>query len=186
MQGAGARHERLVPLHGDDVGLLVDDGQPADTGALREALLQPRVEAWSGVRFGSREPFDGLYLWLPTTCLSGFGLLTRQRTEAARALADPSSPTGTPALVEGRSFAYHTFRSVDSAAGTYEFGVYAHGPDAAALAERMAGQIRIWDRSHRHGPAPRIAIYPASTPDEQLPGGRIIYKRHTKVTISWP
>jgi protein-L-isoaspartate(D-aspartate) O-methyltransferase len=185
MQGAGARQERLVPLHGDDVGLQIDDGQPADAEALGAALLQPRAEAWSGVRFGGSEPFDGLYLWL-AACLPGFGLLTRQRTDAARALADPSSPNGTPTLVDGGSFAYHTFRAIDPAADIYEFGAYAHGQDAARLAEQMAGQIRVWDREHRHGPAAQIAVYPAGTPDEQLLGGRVIDKRHTRVTISWP
>jgi protein-L-isoaspartate(D-aspartate) O-methyltransferase len=185
MQGAGARRERLVPLHGDDVGLQVDDSQPADAGALAAALLQPRAEAWSGVRFGGSEPFDGLYLWL-ASCLPGFGLLARQRTDAARALADPSSPNETPTLVDGASFAYHTFRAVDPATDSYEFGAYAHGPDATMLAEQMAEQIRVWDREHRHGPAAQIAVYPAGTPDEQLPAGRVIDKRHTRVTISWP
>jgi protein-L-isoaspartate(D-aspartate) O-methyltransferase len=185
IQGAGARRERLVRLHGDDVGLRVDDSQPVDADGLREALLQPWAEAWSGVRFGGAEPFDGLYLWLATT-LPGFGLLTRQRTEAARALADPSSPLGTPTLVEGRSFAYHTFRQVDSAADTYEFGAYAHGPDAARLAGHMTERIRVWDREHRRGPGAQITACPADTPDEQLPPGRVIDKRHTRITISWP
>jgi protein-L-isoaspartate(D-aspartate) O-methyltransferase len=49
----------------------------------------------------------------------------------------------------------------------------------------MAEQVRVWDRDHRGGPGPRIAAYPAGTPDEQLPDGRVIDKRHIRLTISW-
>ena len=49
MQGAGAHSERLVPLHGEEVGLRIDGGQQqVDVNVLRDALLSPRVEAWSG------------------------------------------------------------------------------------------------------------------------------------------
>ncbi|HET9894941.1 MAG TPA: methyltransferase, FxLD system [Streptosporangiaceae bacterium] len=184
MQGAGTRNERLVLLHDEDVGLRIDDGQAVDAQGLRESLLRPRAEAWPGVRFGGMEPFDGLYLWL-ATWLDGFGLLTRKKTDTARQLADPSSPIGTPTLIDGPSFAYHTFRQLDAGADSYEFGVYAHGPDAARLADQMATLILDWDRGHRTATA-QIAAYPAGTPDDQLPGGHVIDKRHTRITISWP
>jgi protein-L-isoaspartate(D-aspartate) O-methyltransferase len=186
VRGAGQWRERLVLLHGQDVGLRVDeDRQPVDAEGLRESLLGPRAEAWSGVRFGAMEPFDGLYLWL-ATCLPGFALLTRQRTQVARGLVDPSSPRGTPALLDGRSFAYHTFRQVDPETGTYEFGAYAHGPAAAVLAGQMCEHIRTWDRDQRHGPGPQVVVCPAGTPDADLPPGRVIEKRHARVTITWP
>ena len=136
--------------------------------------------------FGGIEPFDGLFLWLAAR-LPGFCQLTRARTAAARSLADPSSPAGTPALIERRSFAYHTFREASSGAGTFEFGACGHGPDGDALAGQICEQIRAWDRGHRHGPAAQIAVYPAGTPDEDLPpAGLVLDKRHTRVTISWP
>jgi len=184
MQGTGGRRECVIALHGDDVALRIDDDHGIDAEALREALPGPREQAWTGVRFGGSEPFDGLFLWL-ATCLPGFALLTRQRSDSARELANPSSPAGTPALIEGGSFAYHTFRQVDAAASAYEFGAYAHGPDAARLATQMAGQIQVWDREHRRDDA-RIAVYPAGTPDGQLPPGRVLDRRHARITISWP
>jgi protein-L-isoaspartate(D-aspartate) O-methyltransferase len=183
VQGAGAHQETLVLLHGEDVGIRFDESQAVDAGGLRDALLQPRVEAWTGVRFGGMEPFDGLFLWL-ATCMPDFCLLSRQPTDTARRLADPASPIGTPTHVDGNSFAYLTYRKTDQ--DTYEFGAYAHGPDAEKLAEQMSEQIRVWDRDHRHGSAAQITVYPAGTPDEQLPGGRVLRKRHTKVTLSWP
>jgi protein-L-isoaspartate(D-aspartate) O-methyltransferase len=79
------------------------------------------------------EPFDGLFLWL-ATCLPGFCLLSRARTEAARELVDPASPIATPTLLGKGSFAYVTFREIDPQASMYEFGAYGHGPEADQLA----------------------------------------------------
>lgn len=185
VQGAGARPERLVPLYGEEVGLRFDDDLAVDADALKSALRQPRVQVWSGVRFGGMEPFDGLFLWL-ATCLSDFCLLSRARTDAARELVDPASPIATPTLLGKSSFTYLAFREVDPQTSTFEFGAYAHGPEAEQLAEELTEQIRAWDREHRHGPAARICVYPADTPVDDLPQGRVIEKRHTKVTISWP
>ena len=50
----------------------------------------------------------------------------------------------------------------------------------------MVEQVRVWDRERRGGPGPSIAVYPAGTPDDQLPGGRVIDKAHCRVSISWP
>lgn len=185
VQGAGAHAERLVTLHGEDVGLRFDDDQRVDVEALRTALRQPRVEKWSGVLFGGMEPFDGLFLWLATS-LDRFCLLSRARTDAARELVDPASPIATPTLLSDSGFAYVAFREADPQEQTYEFGVYGHGPDAVSLADALVEQIRVWDREHRHGPAARISIYPASVPAAEQPAARLIPKRHTTVTISWP
>ncbi|MGH3621613.1 MAG: methyltransferase, FxLD system, partial [Sciscionella sp.] len=74
MQGAGANAERLILLHGDEVGLRVDGDQQVDADALRDALAAARVEHSSGVEVGGFEPFDDLDLWL-ATALDDFGLL---------------------------------------------------------------------------------------------------------------
>jgi protein-L-isoaspartate(D-aspartate) O-methyltransferase len=185
MQGAGAHQERLILLHGDEVGLRVDDSRPVEAGLLREALSQPRVQAWSEVTVGNREPFDDQDLWL-STALPEFCLLTARQEAIERGLVCPSWRLGTPAVVDNSSFAYRTLRPVDPEKTRYEFGVYAHGPDAGKLADQFAAQIRTWHRDHRPGPGPRFEVYPASTPDARLPGGLVIDKRHTRVTIFWP
>jgi len=185
VQGAGAHAERLVTLHGDDVGLRFDDDQKIDIEALRAALRQPRTEVWSGVTFGAMEPFDGLFLWLATS-VDRFCLLSRARTDAARALVDPASPIATPTLLGDDGFAYVAFREVDPQAGMFEFGVYAHGPAAAGLADTLVEQIRVWDRDHRHGRPARISVFPASATVAAESDARLIPKRHTTVTISWP
>lgn len=186
VRGSGAHAERLMTLHGADVGLRFDEeDQPTDVEALRTALRQPRVEAWSGIRFGATEPFDGLFLWL-ATILDRFGLLSRSRSDAARRLVDPASPIATPTLLDNDGFAYLTFGQVDPDTKTYEFGAFAHGPDADNLAAALVEQIRVWDQRHRHGPDARITVYPGPIPPGEQPDTRLLRKRHTTVAISWP
>ncbi|MEV7970541.1 methyltransferase, FxLD system [Sphaerisporangium sp. NPDC088356] len=182
MQGAGAHAERLLLLRGKEIGLRFDDAWPVDADLLKGALDTTRVEAWSGVTVGRMEPFDTLQLWL-ATALEGFCLITVDGT-LDTGLVAPVNRIASPAVVDAGSFAYLALRPVDEA--TVEFGAHAFGPDAAALAEALAQQIRVWDHDHRGGPGPRIAAYPADTPDEQLPDGFVITKRHVRVIISWP
>lgn len=183
MRGAGAHDERHVPLLDDAVALRVDGPADVDASALAAALHGPRVERWTGVRFGPTESWDGLHLWLATR-VSDLALLTHDRSEQARHLVNPATPFGTPTAVSTDSFAYHTYRLVDG--DLAEHGVYAHGPDADHLADHVTDLIRVWDRDHRHGQPPRIRAYPPGTQVEAGPGARVIPKRHTTITISWP
>jgi protein-L-isoaspartate(D-aspartate) O-methyltransferase len=128
------------------------------------------------------EPFDSLYLWL-ATALDGFCLLSVDPT-LDTGLASPQNSRACPAVVEGGSFAYLAVRHLDE--NLSEFGAHGYGQQGAALAAALADQIRVWDRDHRSGPGPRIAVYPAGTSDERLPSGRVIDKRHARVTVSWP
>ncbi|MGH8906602.1 MAG: methyltransferase, FxLD system [Egibacteraceae bacterium] len=181
MQGVGAHTERLVALDGDEVGLRVDEALPVDADRLREALFAPRVERWTGVVFA--QP-DELEFWLGTAT-PVLGLLTAKDGPIDRGLVAPSAIRGVPTVVSGGSFAYRTKRPIPDT-NEFELGVYAHGPEAEAVAEEYAELIRTWDLDYRGGPGARIAVYPAATPDGDLPEGRVIDKRHTRVVISWP
>jgi protein-L-isoaspartate(D-aspartate) O-methyltransferase len=91
-----------------------------------------------------------------------------------------------PVIYDEDSFGYLALRAVDPEKTRYEFGAYAHGPSAEKIAEEYVTQIRAWD-ARRAGPGPRFGVYPGGTPDDELPeGARVIDKRHTRVTISWP
>lgn len=182
MRGAGEHRERVLWLRGKKAGLRFDDGWPADPGLLDGVLGAPRVDAWSGVTAGRQEPFDTLQLWLATV-LDGFCLLTVDR-DLDSGLLLPVNRIASPAVAEGASFAYLASRTLDEA--TVEFGAGAFGPGASTLAQAMAEQVRVWDRAYRDGPAPVIAAYPAGAPDERLPDGLVIDKRHVRVTVSWP
>ena len=186
MQGVGAYAEGLVSLGGDEVGLRVDDMQPVNADRLREALFAPRVERWSGVELGGVEPIDNLDLWLATV-VDDFGLLTAKKDAIDSGLVAKSARVGAKTIIAGETFAYRApARPVDLDRTGFELGVYAHGLEAEALAKEYVELIRTWDRDHRHGPGARIEVYPATTPDAELPLGRIIDKKHTRVVISWP
>ncbi|MPZ64708.1 MAG: methyltransferase, FxLD system [Pseudonocardiaceae bacterium] len=185
MQGVGANRERLVLLHGEEVGLRVDGVQPVDAERLSDALFQPRVERWSGVEIGGMEPLDDLDLWLGAA-VPNFCLLTAKDAAIERGVAPRGSRSGLPTSVAGGSFSYRVSRPVSPDKSRYEFGVCAHGPDAGSLADQIVDLIRTWDRDHRRGPGPRIEAHPAATPDAQLPEGRVIDKKYTRVVISWP
>ncbi|UWM47701.1 methyltransferase, FxLD system [Streptomyces carpaticus] len=183
MQGVGECRERLVLLHGEDAGLRVDDGQPADAEALGTALTGPKSEAWSGVTVGRGARFDGLHLWLALN-LPHFAVLAAQRSAVDLGLVAHAWNLGVPAAFQGGSFAYLTYRQVSGEPNTYEFGAYGHGPAGAELAGQVVRLIQSWDGTHLDA---RIEVHPAGTPDSELPGGALVLdKRHTRVTISWP
>ncbi|MGQ0773729.1 MAG: methyltransferase, FxLD system [Pseudonocardiales bacterium] len=186
MQGAGAHTELLVSLNGDEVGLRIDGKQPVDVDRLREALFAPRVERWSGVELGGVEPIDNLDLWLATV-VDDFGLLTATKDAIDSGLVAKSTRVGAKTIMAGSTFAYRaSARPVDLDRTRFELGVYAHGPEAEALAKEYVELIQTWDRDHRAGPGARIEVYPARTPDAELPLGRVVDKKHTRVVIFWP
>ncbi|MGH3828965.1 MAG: methyltransferase, FxLD system, partial [Pseudonocardiaceae bacterium] len=186
MQGIGEHCGQAISLHGDEVGLWLDEGRQVDTAALVEMLSTPRAQAWSGVLVRAGEPLSDQDLWLATT-LPDFCLIAASQYAVDCGLVAPGWPMGTPAILDGGSLAYRATRqSVNSDETASEFGAYAHGPDAARLAEGLAEQIRIWDRNHRDGPGPCLTVHPADTPDADLPDGVVLDKRHTRIVISWP
>lgn len=179
MRGIGAYAERLVRV-GQDVGLRLDeDTGPADPARFDGLLDTDRAEAWTGVTLEYREPFDTLQLWLATS-MPG---LCRFVGRGDGLVDEGNRWFGLAAVVED-SLAYLVARPARQ--GVAEFGAHAFGPRAAGAAEAMAEQIRVWDRDQRGGPGPTFAVFGRDTPDESLPAGAVIDKRHTRVVISWP
>ncbi|MGW5434623.1 methyltransferase, FxLD system [Streptomyces sp. NPDC004059] len=187
MQGTGENRMRVDLIHdveGEEIGLRLDGHPEPDTKALAEALTMPRCEEWSGVTLAGDESNEHLDLWL-ATALDNLPLLAARPAARERGLVASSSPLGIPTLVEGGSFAYRTVRRTDDP-GRFELGAYGHGPEGHKVAERLVEEIRTWDREHR-GDRAHIDVYPAGTPDDQLPrGARVIDRPHSRITISWP
>jgi protein-L-isoaspartate(D-aspartate) O-methyltransferase len=188
MQGAGAFRRAYVPLLPHDrVGLWQDEDDDTDTdtdtGELAGVLSQPRAEAWSGVTIGHLVSFSDLDLWLATT-MPGSCLMTARQQAIDDGTIALSWPHGTPALADGPNLAYRAKpRPLDGPEHLHEFGVVAHGPNAAAVARTMAEHISAWDNAGR--PSPHLTALPAGTPDEDLPAGYVLNKRHTRLVISW-
>jgi len=184
VRGAGAHQGRLLVMRGGEVTVRFDDEFPVDPGLLEGVLDMPRVEVWSGATIGRFELWATAQMWLATV-LPGFCRVVVDRTLTTGVISPPGRQSAALAVVSGGSLAYVTTRSAAEETDV-EFGVHAFGPDATELAEEVAEQLRVWGREHRGGPGPQFRVYPVGTPDDQLPKGRVIDKKHTRVTISWP
>ncbi|TCO50563.1 protein-L-isoaspartate(D-aspartate) O-methyltransferase [Kribbella antiqua] len=171
MQGAGANYERLIPIAGDDVGVIFDEDQEAEAHPYDGVLEQSRLRVWSGVVMNREEPLSDLALWLAST-LPGYCVLTG-------AEATPSG--GAAAVATCDSLAYVTARP-GRRKSFVELGVHGHGPDAGHLVERLVDQLRIWDAHHRYGPGPE---FQAHLVGEEAPAGFRIARRHSCFTVSW-
>jgi len=184
MQGAGAHDGHLLPLRGGKVSLGFDDGNLDDPQKLDGVLATTPTAAWSGVTVRHRESFADLLLWMMTT-LPGFCTLIVDAADSDPGIAvEPGGRWFPFATVDGDSFAYLSARPAGEAIA--ELGAHGYGPHAEQAAKAVAEQIRAWDRDHRNGPGPTYTIWPIDTPDDALPAGAVIDKRHTRVSISWP
>ncbi|GAA2052340.1 hypothetical protein GCM10009839_69650 [Catenulispora yoronensis] len=183
MQGAGAHDSTELKLR-DGVTLVFDEQPPADAETLAGVLdFEPLVvDSGAGLRLG--EPWATMQMWLATT-VPGFCriMVDRMANEASdRPLG--GGYTGM-AAVDGTNLAYAATRDLGDRELALE--VHAYGPDPAALANQVAAQLAIWDRDHRGGPGPQYLIYPAATPEAELPAADLaVAKRHARVLISWP
>jgi protein-L-isoaspartate(D-aspartate) O-methyltransferase len=185
-QGEGGHDEHVVLVEAD-VGLRFDD-EPTelDVAGLRAAMVGERVERWSGLTVGAAEQIDDLTLWLVTQ-LPAMGMLTARQSAVDRGLVGRPARRGVPALIQGGSFAYRGATRATSEGDRFEFGVYGHGEHGSTLAEDYIALMRQWDQQHRHGPGAVIELYPASTPDAQLPtAGVVLDKPNSRVVIVWP
>ncbi|MEU6760357.1 methyltransferase, FxLD system [Streptomyces sp. NPDC046685] len=180
MQGEGEHAERLLLIRGKEIGLRFDDGWPADPDALNGVFDTDRVEKWTGVTVAPREPIKGMQMWL-AAALDGFCLMSVD-TDLDTGLVAPQNRRANITLLDGDSLAYLAIRRTADGA---EFGVHGYGPNADRVATSLVEELQKWDRDHRQD-EPVIYVYPASTPEADLPAGRVITKRHRRLVISWP
>ncbi|BBA99053.1 putative O-methyltransferase [Actinacidiphila reveromycinica] len=184
MQGSDQHDETQVLVNGTpEIALRFDDGAPADPHLLDNAVRTPRVEQWTGVTVALGEPFSGLQMHLAID-LPGFCVMSVD-PQLDTGIVSPRHKGFSAAAVDGGTFAYVTTRRTPDDERA-EFGVHALGPDASTFANTVAGSVRAWDREHRGGSDPLIRVHPAGTPDEAVPGDRVIEKRHSRISLSWP
>jgi len=184
-QGAAEHDAWSVEVDKGNVLLQADEPPDVDGEALAGVLTTNRAEAWSGVTAVRDELILSQDLSLITS--ANFCWLTSSQDAVDRGLVRPLGQLYAPALASDGSLAYRaTVRAVDDEHALFEFGAHGHGPQGAELAQRLAEQIRVWDRDHRHGPGPVLTVHPADTPSGDLPDGSVINKSHTTVVLSYP
>ncbi|WP_432008816.1 methyltransferase, FxLD system [Streptomyces bacillaris] len=152
-QGIADDARRFVKLTDDGSVTLVTNGdQAVDAEALAGTLTQTRTEVWTGVNFRGPESAEWMELWLTCAMPNGLSRMpaTREAIDRGVVTAPYASSTAT---FEGGTLTYLTRRTATEkapdGATLYEFGVIGHGPDAVSLADRVAEQIRVWDRDFR-------------------------------------
>ncbi|WP_371783274.1 methyltransferase, FxLD system [Streptosporangium subroseum] len=185
MQGTGAHGGTSISLLDDPkVGLWLDEGETLDAAALSGVLDLPRAQVWTGVTVAAGERFSDQDLWLAAT-LPGFFLITASQQALDDGVVALPWQYGTPAFVDGPNLAYRTKpRPVDDDGASFEFGVFAHGPQAEQTERSLADQIATWNQAGR--PVPRLSVHPAGTSDADLPDGYVLNKRHSRLVTSWP
>ncbi|MGW5102661.1 methyltransferase, FxLD system [Streptomyces sp. NPDC004100] len=184
MQGSTAHREELLLVNGTpEIGLKFDDGLPADPHRLDNAVTFPRHELWTGVVIGLSELIDTLQMAMAIS-LPGFCTMAVDE-DLDTGLVAPVNKRFALAAVEDDTFAYLvTRRTKDNK--HIEYGVHALGPNAKQFADKIGDVLRDWEANRRGGPNPVIRVYPAHTPDDQIPADRVIDKVHSRVSLSWP
>ncbi|GHE98147.1 methyltransferase, FxLD system [Streptomyces griseoluteus] len=184
MQGSTGHREELLLVNGTpEIGLKFDDGLPADPHRLDNAVTFPRHELWTGVVIGLSELIDTLQMAM---AISLPGFCTMAVDEGLdTGLVAPVNKRFSLAAVEEDTFAYLVTRRTEDNK-RIEYGVHALGPHAKQLADKLADMLRDWEANRRGGPSPVIRVYPAGTPDDQIPSDRVIDKVYSRISLSWP
>ncbi|WP_312874250.1 methyltransferase, FxLD system [Actinomadura litoris] len=188
MRGDGGRSLRYVDV-AEGVHLRLDEDTLAAPDALArtvgDLLSQPREVAWAGVSLPPRTMLSNLDLWLATRFAGEAGefmVLTAQEEAVESGIVAPSWRFGAPAaLVEG-TFSYRS--ALKWTDRRFDLGATAHGPAAAAAAERIVEHMRAW--LNAASPIPALEVLPARTPDGDLPDGTVLDKRHSRIVLSFP
>ncbi|MGW7067096.1 methyltransferase, FxLD system [Streptomyces sp. NPDC054855] len=184
MQGATGHNEQLLLVNGTpEIALRFDDGPPAEPSKLDNTVTTPRHELWTSVTIGVRELLDTLQMHLAIS-LPGFCTMSVDE-DMDTGLVAPVNKRYALAAVEDDTFAYLVTRRTEDDKHV-EYGVHALGPNAEQLAAKIADLLGDWEAHRRGGPTPSIRVYPAGTPDDQIPADRVIDKVHSRIALSWP
>ncbi|WP_143688560.1 methyltransferase, FxLD system [Streptomyces barkulensis] len=183
MQGDSAYAPRTVRLAGQDVRLVVDEGQPAEAEALTEAFTGPRHEEWTGVELGGSERIlPRLEVWL-AGATAPYGRLRATQAATDRGLVGWVLSRGMPAVWNRHSLAYLALRRVaQTTPERYELGVIAHGPGREHLAAHLTDAVRRFDREARNAGDPVVRAYHRH--DHEVPAGVTVDKPSVRLTIT--
>lgn len=175
MRGLGSQEDQTVELsEGRIMTFHVEQGVEAD-GA-RGALDGRGATVWTPVQLKVNDDATQLSLWL-ACAFAGYGRMSAPFGD--HGLQRLLLRWANPAVVEGEDFAYLVCRRTG---GGNEIGVRGHGPNSAALAVRVADEVRVWDAESRDGVSLQITAYRKGTGPETEPRFTVP-KRHTRLAI---
>ncbi|MER5479626.1 methyltransferase, FxLD system [Streptomyces sp. NPDC002734] len=183
-RGSAARTAPAVRLADGAVVLRWEDGTPAGTTGLEEALRGPRHEVTTGLVVPGGFSFETLQIYAATT-LAGFCRLT-----SARGSDLVPRQQDAAAIVADGSLAYLTWRKIadgpEPADRLTEFFVHAYGPSGPQLAERFAACVRTWYAEVCPEGYPSMTVHPLDVTDERLPPGVVLDKPSCRLVLDWP
>lgn len=183
MQGATAHEMRYVDI-AEGVHLRLDEGQIVDPTVAGALLSQPRKQAWAGVSLPPRTILGDLDIWLAVHLAreaDQFVVLTAQQEAIDAGVVIPAWRFGTPAALTAGTFSYRS--QLRWTGDTFDLGACAHGPDAAAAAQRMVAHMQAWTDAGT--PSPVLHVVPSATPDGDLPDGMVLDKRHSRIVLTF-
>lgn len=174
----------LTPEH--DVTLQVNKDQTVVAAQHTGVLNTPGTTVWTGVIFPPMVPYEWIDLWLALRLPNSIMRMHTATEAIDRGQVSPMFPWGAMATVEGPNLAYLTLRPSEPANGKkrYEIGVIGHGPDAGALADRIAAEAAIWNTGFRDRTV-RFEL-PAEPADASPDDGRFVIDRaHHPISVIW-
>ncbi|MFF5973421.1 methyltransferase, FxLD system [Streptomyces sp. NPDC012769] len=191
-QGSHARATPVSRLLDGRLELRFEDGPARSVEGLEEALLGLPHQIATGVTMGPGFSFGSLQLYAATT-LPGFcRLAVTSDQETAAVGITPGSDA--PAVLGDASLAYLTYVQIRHSEvreeRVWEWYAHAVGDQGPALAEKLADTVRAWDQDVRDDGGgstdPAVTVHPAGTPDDRLPLGEVIDKKHCRIVVRWP
>jgi protein-L-isoaspartate(D-aspartate) O-methyltransferase len=188
-RGIADDERRMIPLTSDrSVLLQTNTEQSVEPEALTSALAQPATTVWSGVSLRGMESPEWLELWLTCTMPNGLSRMPAQQQAIDRGVVSAPYPSSTAVFDKG-ALTYLTRRTSEhtaaDGAALYEFGVIGHGPGGDELAERVAEQIRTWDRDFRQCDVSFELHPPEAALPPSLPGRFTIDTGLNQLVVDW-
>ncbi|MEV7006712.1 methyltransferase, FxLD system [Streptosporangium sp. NPDC051022] len=175
-----------APMAGEgDVRLETFSEQLVDREAMRTVLDTPAHRIYTGVRFRRGSSWEWVYLWLACVLPNGLARMPGRRPGFT-----PHFGWGSMAALDGDTLAYLTVREGEDTEGRFwEVGVIGHGPNAAALAERVATAIGEWERDYGNDvPAPGFRMATGTARDllKAADPRFVIDKPNSRLVVDWP
>lgn len=182
MRGIGSHESQAVELSEGRIIAFHADKEVQAAGA-RGVLDERGTTVWTGVRIARGEDTAQLSLWL-ACAFSGCGRMSAPFGDHGKLRL--MLRWANPAVVDGGAFAYVACRrdgDADDIRGSgIEVGVRGHGPGGAALAERVAAEVAVWDRECRGDARLQIEAYRSGV-GPTVEGRFVVPKRHSRLAI---